>query len=121
MSNTCGKRFESCLLMETYIILNLANPVERTIPLIEKEVLKHFSVKSLAQAKNKAKAEGRHIITLERRESPMECKCGESEDIDWESFEMQDGNSGYFKATCGKCGAKWREWHSLDWIENIEA
>lgn len=49
-------------------------------------------------------------------------KC-QSDNINWDSFELIDATIGFFEATCDDCGYIGRQWNELkfqEWVEWAE-
>ena len=61
-------------------------------------------------------------IIIKKPQETHEEKCPHcgSKNFDWDTFEMEDGNSGYFNITCIDCGFEGKSWHKLVFEEIIE-
>lgn len=42
--------------------------------------------------------------------------CNHDGELDYDCFEMESGNMGYFKWTCENCGHEGEEWYHLEFV-----
>ena len=79
------------------------------------------SVKTISEVKDLVESQSENweliIIPFEKVESNICPNCG-SEEVDWDTFEMQDCSQGFFKGRCTNCGTTWEQWNKLEFIEN---